>query len=170
LLSQGPVVDGCWSACNRLLRPPAGADFVTRVATTGGGRRKQERGRRVRDGVSAIPCPGGDRTVGPIADRSFDQARAAEVGCPGPETGRRPPPTGDKLPGSRHSIFEKKVANFSLFVGRCESRALLDSLSNWLSGEITAHYSRDFRTDRSEGRSSPPRIGFLDRPKSEQKR
>jgi hypothetical protein len=38
-------------------------------------------------------------------------------------------------------IFEKNVANFSLFVGRCESRALLHSLSNWLSGEITAHYS-----------------------------
>jgi hypothetical protein len=128
-----------------------------------------ERGRRVRDGVSVIPCPGGYLTVRPRAYWSFDQARPAYVGCPGRGTGRRPAPNGAKLYGSRLSIFEKNVVNIFLFLDRCESRALLHSFSNWLSGEITAYYSRDFQTDRSDGRSSPLGISFVDRRKSSQK-
>jgi hypothetical protein len=123
LLSQGPVFDGCWSTCNQLLRPPAGADLATRVATTGGRRGKQERGRRVGGGVCAVPCPSGYRTLGPIAYRSCDQVRAASVGCPGRETTHRLSPNG---PSSMVlvSISEYNVANFSLFVGRSESRTL----------------------------------------------
>jgi hypothetical protein len=48
--------------------------------------------------------------------------------------------------------------------------SIIYSLSNGLFGEIIAHSSRDFRTDRSDGRSSPLGIGFFDQPKSWHKR